>query len=94
MGDVDLAGPQVAEARLLDQLAPLVGVGHPEGQAAAAALRAGAPRAGLGDAVLVPAPGLSWNSWTHTGGGGEGVNTCSATPSVPLCEQICCSSHV
>lgn len=38
MGDVDLAGPQVAKARLFDQLAPLVGVGHPEGQAAAAAL--------------------------------------------------------
>lgn len=43
MGDVDLAGPQVAEARLFDQLAALVGVGHPEGQAAAAALGAGAP---------------------------------------------------
>lgn len=38
MGDVDLAGPQVAKARLFDQLTPLVGVGHPEGQAAAAAL--------------------------------------------------------
>lgn len=38
IGDVDLAGPQVAKARLFDQLTPLVGVGHPERQAAAAAL--------------------------------------------------------
>lgn len=43
VGDVDLAGPQVAQARLFDQLAALVGVGDPEGQAAAAALGAGAP---------------------------------------------------
>lgn len=43
VADVHLAGPQVAKARLLDRLAALVGVGHPEGEAAAAALRAGAP---------------------------------------------------
>lgn len=66
MGDVNLAGPQVAKARLFDQLTPLVGVGHPERQAAAAALRAGAPWGSLADAVLVHAPGLSRSSWTNT----------------------------
>lgn len=65
IGDVDLAGPQVAKARLFDQLTPLVGIGHPERQATAAALWAGAPWACLADAVLVPAPGLSWSSWTN-----------------------------
>lgn len=41
--DVHLAWPQVAEARLFDQLTFLVGVGDPHGQAAAAGLRTGAP---------------------------------------------------
>lgn len=36
-GDVDLAGPQGAEARLFDHLALVVGVGDPQGQAAATA---------------------------------------------------------
>lgn len=43
LGDVDLTGPQVAEAGLFDHLAPLVVVGDPQRQAAAAGLRAGAP---------------------------------------------------
>lgn len=37
-GDVDLAGPQVAKARLFDQLTLLVGVRDPQGQAAATGL--------------------------------------------------------
>lgn len=37
-GDVDLTRPQVAEARLFDQLTLLVGVGDPHGQAAATGL--------------------------------------------------------
>lgn len=37
-GDVDLTRPQVAEARLFDQLTLLVGVRDPHGQAAATGL--------------------------------------------------------
>lgn len=37
-GDVDLARPQVTETRLFKQLALLVGVGDPHGQATAAGL--------------------------------------------------------
>lgn len=58
LGDVHLAGPQVAQARLLDHLAALVGVGDAQRQAAAAGLGAGAPGGGLAHAVLVPAPHL------------------------------------
>lgn len=43
IGDVNLTWPQVAEARLLDHLALVVGVGDPQREAAAAGLRAGAP---------------------------------------------------
>ena len=42
-GDVDRTGPQVAKASLFDQLTLLVGVRDPQGQAAVARLRAGAP---------------------------------------------------
>lgn len=35
-GDVDLTGPQVAEARLFDQLTLLIGVRDPQGETAAA----------------------------------------------------------
>lgn len=38
LGDVDLARPQVAEPGLFDQLTQVVGVGDPQGQAAAAGL--------------------------------------------------------
>lgn len=65
LGDVDLAGPQVAQAGLFDQLALLVGVGDPQRHAPAAGLRTWAPGGGLGDAVLVPAPDLSWENWLH-----------------------------
>lgn len=37
-GDVDLARPQVAEARLFDQLTLLVGIRNPQRQATAAGL--------------------------------------------------------
>jgi len=37
-GDVDLTGPQVAEARLFDQLTLVVGIRDPHGQAAATGL--------------------------------------------------------
>lgn len=37
-GDVDLARPQVTETRLFKQLASLIGIGDPHGQAAAAGL--------------------------------------------------------
>lgn len=65
LGDVNLTGPQVAEAGLFDQLTLLVGVRDPQGQAAATGLWAGAPWGSLGNAVLVPAPGLSWENWIN-----------------------------
>lgn len=37
-GDVDLARPQVTETRFFKQLASLIGIGDPHGQAAAAGL--------------------------------------------------------
>lgn len=58
-GDIDLTRPQVAEAGFFDHLTLIVGVRYPQGQAAAAGLRAGAPGGSLGDAVLMPAPALS-----------------------------------
>lgn len=59
-GDVNLTGSQVAEAGLFDQLALLISIRDPQGKAAATSLWAGAPRGSLGNAVLVPAHGLSW----------------------------------
>lgn len=37
-GDVDFTGPQVAEARLFDQLTLVIGIGDPQGHAATTAL--------------------------------------------------------
>lgn len=64
-GDVDITGAQVAEAGLFDQLTLLVGIRDPHGHAAAARLWAGAPWGSLGDAVPVPAPRVSWESWIN-----------------------------
>lgn len=66
LGDVNVARPQVAQTRLFDHLALIVGVRDPQGQAAAAGLGAGAPGRSLRHAVVVPAPGLSWHSWIGT----------------------------
>lgn len=65
-GDVNVARPQVAQTGLFDHLALIVGVRDPQGQSAAAGLRAGAPGSSLRDAVVVQAPGLSWDSWIDT----------------------------
>lgn len=61
-GDVHLAGAQVAQTGLFDELTLVVVIGNPQGHAAATRLGAGAPGGSLGDAVLVPAVGLRGQS--------------------------------
>jgi hypothetical protein len=54
LGDVHVTGPDVAEARLLDQLTLVVGVGDPQGQATSTGLGTRGPGGCLGNAVLMP----------------------------------------